>query len=684
MAERLWLPSFFKSGMILQQNIKTLLSGRACPNSEIAVKIQRKPFDNRPVSPADKTYGEIFAVRVTSAGDGFFSCELPPLDASFDPLTVTVSCGKQSKVLTDILVGEIWVTAGQANMQLPLSATIDPKQLEKLAKHPAVRVLVQNPDGLANKRSIYHFTPHRDLAGARWVQGDNPGELSEVSAIAFHFARELHLKLKIPVAVIETALRDTHIHSWLNRTSVDAKLAIREHIEQLGYLRSEQDWNMNKDKTWCAQQPAALFNSKVAPLNGFGARGIVWYNGESDYQYPEYYRLAFKNLVDDWRQIFRPADPRGLGLIMVLPKPQLHGHHRFEQLAEFNEMLCKVRHDLKNPAGIVTVYDLPLDYENNIAEWKSPLHPTGKRPVGERLKTVAMGLMYKAKAPASAPECNKIENVGDKLMLSFDNIGEGLKLIGEADRVKGFAICGPDRVFIEAQAKLLYGLKVLVWHDQIKQPEAVTYAYSDFNHHANLISRDRLPVVPFRSDAVPSRYWAPQEWMHCEETRIWCWPRFEEPDKSGWHPAWRLVDCDGDLQVEKNNKSEGDGSLLFKYKIPGQDRFGLEPVIDYDCQFPPLDFSMFSQLTIDVFNPDRHFKAISLELVTGSKDLAPQIVSPKQTLIPTLRWQQMTYDLDSNDSIDLTAIRRIIFTIEDTKGSGSVYLDNIQLVLRKH
>ncbi len=72
MAERLWLPSFFKSGMILQQNIKTLLSGRACPNSEIAVKIQRKPFDNRPVSPADKTYGEIFAVRVTSAGDGVF------------------------------------------------------------------------------------------------------------------------------------------------------------------------------------------------------------------------------------------------------------------------------------------------------------------------------------------------------------------------------------------------------------------------------------------------------------------------------------------------------------------------------------------------------------------------------------------------------------------------------------
>jgi len=364
--------------------------------------------------------------------------------------------------------------------------------------------------------------------------------------------------------------------------------------------------------------------------------------------------------------------------MIVQLKPHFHGHYRFEQQAEFNEMLAAVRHTLSVPSAIIPIYDLPPDFADAPPDWRSPRHATSKLPIGQRLKTVALGLLYQRKAPASAPECSNIEIVGGKMMLSFSNIGDGLRLTGDDTRLRGFTICGPDRIFREAQARILYGLKVLAWHEQIDDPQAVTYAHADLNGFANLVSRDHLPVVPFRSDCEPSHYSPPMEWIHCDDLQVWCCPHYDRPDETGWHPAWQTDRNYGELRLENANKAEGDASLYFHYQESNRSEFSVEPLINYDSLFPPLNLTAYSQLTVDIFNPDQQIKYLRLAVAAGPAEAALQTMPGRITILPALRWQRLQIDLTQLTAEQRAEIRRLVFIIEDRKGKGAVYIDNVQ------
>ncbi len=679
MAHQLWLPSFFASGMVLQQQAPCSLHGKTRPNADLHLTLFRAPFDGRSVSPLDSQYGTVADLSGASDDTGAFAFELPAFEASFDPFTLTLTDGTETICLENVLFGEVWIAAGQSNMEMPLQAVQGADQLANLANLHYVRVLRQSVIGLDAKHNLYDIHPRADLCGAAWSRGDQPEAMALVSAVGFSFAREVQLDLRVPIGLIETALGGTYIHAWLSRESVEQP-ALKKHIEEIGFYRSAIDWNLTKDNDWNRHQPSALFNSKVAPLAGLTARGILWYQGESDYQYPEYYQKALQALVRDWHRIFRPADKRGLGFLYVQLAPYYYGHRRFEQLAEFNEMLAATRHLLTCPASLVPIYDLPPIYDSAPEGWRHPIHPAVKLPIGQRLKTVAMGLLYQHKAPESAPECTDIEVVGGKMMLSFAHIGDGLRLTGDDSRLRGFAICGADRVFVEAQARILYGLKVLVWHEQIADPCAVTYAYADMNHYANLVSRDQLPVVPFRSDREPARYCPPLEWTHCESLQIWCTPHFTDPMGTGWHPAWRIERGQGELLVEKANKAEGDGSLLLRYKDAESHEFGIEPLLQYDSQFPPLDLSPYSQLSIDIFNPDQQIKHLRLAVATGPMEAPLQALPTRITILPALRWQRLQFDLGGLPADSRAALRRLVFLVEDRKSRGQIYFDQIRLI----
>ncbi|MDW7658644.1 MAG: sialate O-acetylesterase, partial [Bacillota bacterium] len=425
-------------------------------------------------------------------------------------------------------------------------------------------------------------------------------------------------------------------------------------------------------------QPAALYNSKIAPLLSVAVRGVLWYQGESDYQYPEYYKSALQALVKDWNRVFRPVNKKGLAFLFVQLAPYYYGHKSFTRLAEFNEMLVSVRHALTCPTALLPVYDLPLDFAGAPEDWRHPIHPTTKLPIGQRLEQMALGLLYQRKAPHSAPECTDIEIVGNKMLLSFDPIGEGLRLSGSGDRLRGFSICGSDRVFVEAQARILYGVRVMVWHDQIKDPQAVTYAFADMNHEANLISRDHLPVVPFRSDRFASRYCPPTEWTHCESLQVWCCPDQDDVAKTGWLPRWRVERGQGDLVVEPANKAEGDGSFFLRYGTDAHMEVGLEPLLQYASLFPPLDLSDYAAVSLSLFNTDQHMKAVRLAVAAGADKEALLVLPDRFVVIPALRWQHFTFSIKSLPGRSQTY--RLVLVFEDKKKKGELYIDKINLV----
>lgn len=679
MAKQLWLPSHISSGMILQQQVPFLLRGRAKPSAGVRVMLQRAPYDGRSVSPLDSQYGLQFDETTVCDEHGHFQIDLPEYDASFDPFTLTVQTGSETRVMTDVLFGEVWVAGGQSNMQMPLRAVHGGDQLASLANLYYVRVLKQAVSGLGKHHKTYGYQPVDDLSEASWIRGDQPDQIAETSAVGFAFVRDLHLDLKIPVALIDTAVGGTYIHSWLSRSSIERSDILRQRVVDAGYYRDEHDWKLSDSWDSAMHRPAALFNNKIAPLAGMGARGIIWYQGESDQLYPVYYQAALKALVQDWRKIFPAADPRGLGFLYVQLAPFFYGNQAFDQLAQFNEMLAATRQSLPGPTALLPIYDLSLDYAAAPQDWRHPIHPSTKLPIGQRLKTIALGLLYQRNSPMSAPECADIEIIGNKMMLSFSNIGAGLRLTGDDTRLRGFSICGPDRVFVEAQARILYGVRVMVWHDQISEPHAVAYAHSDMNQTANLISRDQIPVVPFRSDRTPARFCPPLEWTHCESLKIWCCPKLEQPFETGWHPAWRTAGGTCDLQVEKANKCEGDGSFILRYNQLDHHEVSIEPVLHYESLYPPLDLSDYQTLTIKVFNTDQQIKTMRLAIATGPADADLVILETKQNILPVLRWQPLTFALNLPPQ-QLSAVRRLVFQIEDRKDKGVLYLDHINLV----
>jgi hypothetical protein len=170
------------------------------------------------------------------------------------------------------------------------------------------------------------------------------------------------------------------------------------------------------------------------------------------------------------------------------------------------------------------------------------------------------------------------------------------------------------------------------------------------------------------------------EWLHCESLRVWSCPSVERIFETGWHPAWLIERGQGELKVEKANKSEGDGSLMFRYESPDNPEFGLEPLLQHGSMFPPLDLSYYQMLSVDVFNTDLHTKHLRLALACGSAGAPLQAIPGRITVLPALRWQKLQFDLRSMDQEALSAVRRLVFIIEDKKGKGVLYLDQIRLI----
>jgi len=720
MAKHLSLASYTGSGMVIQQQLPYYLAGKFKPGASVSVKLEKYPPAGKQVSPLDNSYGCVFEQEIICNEGSQFRFELPAMEASFDHYEIIITAGREEITVHDVLVGEVWVHGGHSEFTVELSRGLDQKILNEFANMHFLRFFQQARDGLRSKRDSYSFSPRSDSAGAIWSYGDDPETVGSFSALAWYFARALQQELQLPVAIIETPMSSSFIHSWISRESIDGHAHIRQRVEAYGFYRDENTWQMAGD--WGSNLPAALYNHKIAPLNGIGIRGVIWHQGERDHAYPDYYLSALKYLIDDWQRVFRiPADkPRsqvpGTDLadasitgeenngscawlmIQQLPSACSEDEDGFT-IARYNEALSRVKHQLKGKIAVLPTYDLYKEKPSSARVWFSPEYMVDLEKAGQSLKQIAAGMLYHRKASDSAPECVGIEMVGDKLLLSFSNTAEGLRLNSGGTRLRGFAICGEDRVFHAAQARILYGVRVLVWHDQIKNPQAVCYAFASMNQDANLINSEHIAVMPFRSDRQPAKYRLPSEWTHCDQLTAWAAPvRAGCSDRISFlltekHPVWRISSGVAVISLDGSNKQEGDASLFIKYKQaePGaESTFVMQPVLDYESLFPPVDISDYSKISIDVFNPDRQMKKIWIDLELVVKDEADSqerfesVTSKRELIIGALRWQSFQFVLESQEQADAVyrGIKELSFCFEDSKSDGSIYVDNIRFLAK--
>ena len=232
-------------------------------------------------------------------------------------------------------------------------------------------------------------------------------------------------------------------------------------------------------------QPTVLYNAMIHPLLPFHIRGAIWYQGESNAGRAFQYRSLFRTMIRDWRAHWGQGD-FPFFFVQLANYMQRNSEPVEDSWAELREAQAMA---LEEPnTGMAVAIDIgdALD-----------IHPGNKQEVGRRLALNALARVYNQDVPFSGPMYSGMEIDGNRIILSFDYVLDGL---GTSDNgpLKGFSICGEDRKFVWANAKIVDD-KIQVSAPGISNPIAVRYAWAS-NPACNLVNSAGLPASPFRTD----------------------------------------------------------------------------------------------------------------------------------------------------------------------------------------
>jgi sialate O-acetylesterase len=471
------LPNVFGDHMVLQQGQRNKVWGLAEAGEAVTVSINGQ------------------SQTATAAADGTWQVMIDPVPVG-GPYAMTVK-GKNEIKFSDVLVGEVWVCSGQSNMQWSVNASNDP-DIEKLAaKYPKIRMI--------------NF-PQVGTQEVRWSHDDrkwmvcNPDTVGGFSAVGYFFARQLHQTLGVPVGMINNAWGGSACEAWIRRDLLTADPLYKPLIDRWTQMESKyaelaakgSDLSDEQKKQLQGLQnqmggnsrPANIYNGVLKSHIGYGIKGAIWYQGESNagraYQYRDLFPLMIKNWRDDWGQ----------------------GDFSFywAQLADYqNEQPQPVESawaELRE-AQTMTMSKLPKTGEAviiDIGEGKD-IHPKNKVDVGRRLARWALAKDYGVAIPYHSPQYKSMAKSDNKIVLTFDYVDGGWRPF-DVKEPRGFAIAGEDKKFVWATANVLKDNTIEVSSDQVANPVAVRYGWAD-NPVVNLFDGAGLPLTPFRTDDWP-------------------------------------------------------------------------------------------------------------------------------------------------------------------------------------
>jgi sialate O-acetylesterase len=474
------LPNIFSPHMVLQQGQKNKVWGAADAGEKVTVTIAGQSHS------------------ATAGADGRWQVVLAPLSVG-GPHTLAV-IGKNEIKIDDVLVGEVWICSGQSNMQWSVNVANDPDLERAAAKYPKIRMI--NYPQIGAQEPIWS---HDDR---KW-QVCTPDTVGGWSAVGYFFARQLHQTLDVPIGIINNAWGGSACEAWINRDVLGRHAEFQPLIDR--WVQMEKTFeelskatDLNDDQKKQLMQLTNLMRGNARPGNiyngvlkshlGYGIRGAIWYQGESNvsraYQYRNLFPLMIQNWRDEWGQGDFPFYWVQLAdFLAEKPEP---GDSAWAELREAQTMTMK---KLPNTGEAVII---------DIGEGKD-IHPKNKVDVGRRLARWALAVDYKVPGIAyRSPQYASMQKSDGKIVLSFENVAanaNGWRPF-DVNEPRGFAIAGEDRKFVWASAKILPDGKIEVWNDAVKNPVAVRYAWAD-NPVCNMYSAEGLPLTPFRTDDWP-------------------------------------------------------------------------------------------------------------------------------------------------------------------------------------
>lgn len=451
---KITLPAFYGDNMVLQQQTQCRLWGKADARKAVSVITS---WDNR-------------HYNCKSDGQGHWQLCISTPKAG-GPYTITISDGAK-RMLSNILIGELWLCSGQSNMEMPM------KGFKGQPVEGANEDIIDCRDA-----SLRLFTVKRnaqlhpvDTVSGQWQEA-NISSVRPFSATAYYFGKALRQALNVPVGLIMTSWGGSACEAWMKREWLKEDW-LKAYPQIKNAITQE---NVDQLQQRC---PSALYNGMLHPLIGLSLRGVIWYQGEDNVNRYATYADQLSTLIEGWRKEW------GLGDLpfyycQIAPYDYSLIHWKANS-ALLREQQALVEKKVKN-ARMAVLLDVGLQYG---------IHPRKKRMAGERLALLALGNIYKMKGLPDFATFGSVTFRNDTAVVAFDRSKEWIYFQNGISS-DNFEIAGADSIFHPAKAWIARN-RVYLRSEAVKKPVAVRYAFH--NWVVGDLMHDGLPVGSFRTD----------------------------------------------------------------------------------------------------------------------------------------------------------------------------------------
>lgn len=472
--------TIFDNKMVLQQNKELPVWGTAKSGTKITVQLNK---DSR---------------KTITDASGNWMVVLPKQSLG-KPTTLTVKAKDTNIVFNDVLIGEVWLASGQSNMHLDMARTLNGKENAAKANNTQIRIFNMKPTYPTGKGGIHSLEELKKINDNKYFNTNgwetaNPKSIQNFSAVAYYFAEKMQKELNVPIGIIHNAVPGSPTESWISYNDLKqdkdlAKLVTtnwkdneKNGVGKILLDIAKKQVSNSKDSLqkhpWI---PTYCYKNGIEPIKNFAIKGVIWYQGESNAGNIPLHEKLLKKMVKTWRKNWYQDD-------FPFYYVQLTSREERPTWSAFRDSQRRLLDEIPN-AGMVVISDVGD---------RQDTHAKQKKPVGDRLATLALGKAYHKMAYYESPLFDTVI-AKDEIIITFKGAFKVLKTKNNKP-VIGFEI-GIDSLFFPVNTQIKENKISIKVPKQYHPNTIVRYAWKPYTE-ANLYSSNGLPVSTFKTNKI--------------------------------------------------------------------------------------------------------------------------------------------------------------------------------------
>lgn len=468
-------------------------------------------------------------IRVyTEVKDGKWKAEMPAMETTLET-KIIIESEKETKIINNVAIGEVWIAAGQSNMEFWMKYDLDFQTQREVCSNKLIRFFDYPEVSYQNQETDFDYSK---VGIWRKCDEDN---LEYYSAVAYYFSKKLKGELNVPIGIIgcnwggttasswmsseylkkhgqvwideyENAIKELDIEEYkrkyrknimnnrgegINNKFTECMLRGLSREKQLELIAQPFDDSINEYFVlgpYSEKRPGILYEMMVKEIAPYGVRGVIWYQGESDVLHANIYEKVLSDLIDCWRDLWNERLP----FICVQLAP-------FEEwLSNGGELFPIIRRAQEN---VSKIKDSVYMISSSDAGERYDIHPKNKKPIGDRLAINALGNIYDKDILCEAPTLESINIYENSIKINLKNCTGGLELRGEeVNNLKIFGLDGDRKVdiIVNNQNIEVENESIIIYIVENKRYDVykIEFAMTPY-YKVNIYNREGIPAIPF-------------------------------------------------------------------------------------------------------------------------------------------------------------------------------------------